>query len=99
MNAAPVPPSITTPPANVTVTAPAPASFSVVAAGTAPLSYQWRRNGAPIAGATASSYVLDPTAVADSGATFDVIVSNVAGSATSADGHAHGEQRWRRFLD
>ncbi len=83
VNAAPVPPSITTPPANATVTAPAPASFSVVAAGTAPLSYQWRRNGAPIGGATASSYVLDPTSVGDSGATFDVIVSNVAGSATS----------------
>ena len=47
-----VAPTITTPPANVTVTAPNPASFSVVASGTAPLSYQWRRNGTPIGGAT-----------------------------------------------
>ena len=79
-----VPPSITTPPANLTVTAPAAASFSVVAAGTAPLSYQWRRDGVPIGGATSASYVLDPTAVTDSGAHFDVVVTNMAGSATSA---------------
>ena len=39
-----VPPSITTQPANVTVTAPSAATFSVVAR-TTPLSYQWRRNG------------------------------------------------------
>ncbi len=84
VNAAPVPPSITTPPANQTVPTPAPASFSVVAAGTAPLSYQWRRNGAPIAGATSTSYILNPTAVSDSGASFDVVVSNSVGTATSA---------------
>ena len=63
VNGAPVPPSITTPPANLTVTAPASASFSVVATGTAPLSYQWRRDGAPIGGANSASYVLNPTAV------------------------------------
>ena len=79
-----IPPQITTPPANVTVTAPAAANFSVVATGTAPLSYQWRRNGAPIAGATSASYVLNPTAGADSGASFDVVVTNVAGTITSA---------------
>ncbi len=77
-------PSVTTPPADVTVTAPAPATFSVVSAGDAPLSYQWRRNGADIPGATNASYSLDPTAGADSGATFDVVVTNAYGSATSA---------------
>jgi uncharacterized repeat protein (TIGR01451 family) len=83
VNPAPVAPSITTNPASVTVTAPASASFSVVATGDAPLTYQWRRNGVDIGGATSSSYVLDPSAVADSGSTFDVVVSNGAGSATS----------------
>jgi hypothetical protein len=83
VNAAPVAPGITTPPANVTVTAPAAATFSVAATGTAPLSYQWRRNGTPIAGATGASYTLNPTAVSDSGAQFDVIVTNAAGSITS----------------
>ncbi len=82
--AAPTPPSITTPPANLTVTAPTSASFSVVAAGTAPLSYQWRRNGANISGATGTSYVLNPTAGSDSGSTFDVVVTNSVGSVTSA---------------
>ena len=79
-----VPPSVTTPPANLTVTAPNPATFTVVASGTAPLTYQWRRNGTPIGGATSAAYTLTPTAVTDSGAQFDVVVSNVAGSATSA---------------
>ena len=80
----PVPPSITSQPANVTVTAPAAANFSVVATGDAPLAYQWRRNGIAIGGATSSSYSLNPTAVSDSGATFDVVVTNGAGTATSA---------------
>ncbi len=84
VNAAVAPPSITTQPANVTVTAPNAANFSVVATGGAPLSYQWRRNGVAIGGATFSTYSLNPTAVGDSGSTFDVVVSNAAGSVTSA---------------
>ena len=79
VNAAPVAPSITTQPANITVTAPAPASFSVAAGGTAPLSYQWRRNGTAIPGATNSIYTLNPTVVGDNGATFTVVVTNSAG--------------------
>ncbi len=83
VNPTPVPPSITTHPANLTVTAPNAANFSVVATGDAPLSYQWRRDGSAISGATSASYALNPTAVADNGALFDVIVSNASGSATS----------------
>ena len=79
-----VPPSITTQPANVTVTAPAAATFSVVASGTTPFSYQWRRNGVAISGATAASYVLNPTALSDSGALFSVVVTNAFGTVTSA---------------
>ncbi len=84
VNAAAVAPSITTPPAHVTVTAPAQASFSVVATGTAPLSYQWRRNGTAITGATSASYVLDPTALSDNGALFSVDVTNSVSTVTSA---------------
>ena len=84
VNPAPVPPSITTQPANLTVTAPNQANFSVVATGDAPLSYQWRRNGSDISGATSTSYVLNPTAVSDSGAQFDVVVTNAAGTVTSS---------------
>ncbi len=77
-------PSITTQPASQTVTAGQTATFTVVASGTAPLSYQWQKNGANIAGATSSSYTTPATTTADSGSTFDVVVSNTAGKATSS---------------
>src|SRR6266571_2356120 len=78
-----VAPYITTQPANQTVTAGQTASFSVVASGTAPLNYQWQKNGADITGATSSSYMTPVTATSDSGEMFRVMVSNSAGSATS----------------
>jgi hypothetical protein len=81
--AAPTAPSITTEPADQTVTAGQTATFSVVAAGTAPLSYRWQKNGVDIPGATASSYTTPATTLADNGSTYRVIVSNAAGSATS----------------
>src|SRR6202008_4383214 len=77
-------PTITTPPANQTVTAGQTASFTVVAAGTAPLSYQWQKNGVNIAGATSASYTTPATTTADNGSTFAVAVSNTAGTITSA---------------
>ena len=81
---APQPPSITTQPANQTVTAPAGATFSVVATGDTPLTYQWRRNEAEMLGEVSASVTLLSTTVGDSGDMFDVVVSNVVGSATSA---------------
>jgi len=48
-------PTITTQPASQTVTAGQTASFSVAATGTAPLSYQWRKNNVAISGAISSS--------------------------------------------
>jgi hypothetical protein len=76
-------PTISTQPANQAVTVGQPATFSVVANGTAPLSYQWQRGITPIAGATTTSYTLNPTSASDNGAQFKVVVSNSAGSATS----------------
>jgi hypothetical protein len=76
-------PSITTQPASQSVAVGQTATFTVVAAGDAPLSYQWRKSGANVAGATSASYITPATAVADSGSTFDVVVSNAAGSVTS----------------
>src|SRR5262249_23865895 len=69
-------PAITTPPVSQTVTAPATATFSVVASGTAPLSYQCQKNGSNISGATSASYTTPATTTADSGSTFRVVVSN-----------------------
>jgi len=84
VNAAAVAPTITTQPANQTVTAGQTAAFTVVATGTAPLSYQWQKNGVNIAGATAATYTTPATTMSDSGSTFRVAVSNTAGAATSA---------------
>ena len=80
----PVPPTITTQPANQRVTAGQTATFTVVAAGTAPLSYQWQKNGVNVAGATSASYTTPATTTSDSGSTFAVVVSNTAGTVTSA---------------
>jgi len=65
------------------VTAGQTATFSVVAAGTPPLSYQWQKNGGGISGATSSTYTTPVTTTADSGEMFSVVVSNTAGSVTS----------------
>jgi uncharacterized protein YjdB len=77
-------PSILVQPANATVTAGQPATFSVSATGASPLNYQWQKNGANINGATGSSYTTPATTSADNGAKFNVVVSNAAGSVTSS---------------
>ncbi len=77
------PPTITSQPMNQFVNLGQPATFSVAATGTPPLTYQWRENGAPINGATSASYTTQPTVAGDNGDTFSVTVSNPAGSQTS----------------
>jgi glucose/arabinose dehydrogenase len=69
-------PQITQHPASVTVAVGQPAAFSVSAAGTPPLGYQWQRNGVNIPGATQPSYNIPSTALADNGARFRCVVSN-----------------------
>ncbi|HJQ26314.1 MAG TPA: PQQ-dependent sugar dehydrogenase [Blastocatellia bacterium] len=59
------------------------ATFSVGAAGDAPLAYQWQRNGVNIPGATTASYTIAAAAASDNGAQFRCVVSNPYGSATS----------------
>ena len=50
--------------------------------GSAPFTYQWLKNGAPIAGATAARFTFSPAQNADNGL-YSVIVTNAAGSVTS----------------
>jgi len=76
-------PAIASNPVDTTVMPGEPATFTVTATGEAPLSYQWQRNGADIAGATSSSYTLPAPVLADNGAQFRVVVTNAVGSATS----------------
>ncbi|HYG19254.1 MAG TPA: PA14 domain-containing protein, partial [Ohtaekwangia sp.] len=75
-------PAIVSHPANVTVPAGQPASFSVSATGAAPLSYQWQRNGQPIQGATSATYSIANAQPSHAGS-YRVVVSNQAGSITS----------------
>jgi hypothetical protein len=84
VTAAPVAPSIATQPTSKTVTAGQPATFSVTATGTAPLAYQWKRNGGDINGANSASYTIPATTASDNGAQFAVTVSNSVSSATSS---------------
>ena len=77
-------PAITTQPAAQTVTEGESATFSVTASGTAPFTYQWKKNGTNIEGVTTSSHTTDATVLADSGAVFTVVVSNSAGTVTSS---------------
>src|SRR5271166_5472327 len=80
---APTAPTISAQPANQSVVAGQSAAFSVTAAGTAPLSYQWQKGTASITGATLATYTIPATTTADSGSKFSVVVANAAGSITS----------------
>jgi hypothetical protein len=84
VTAAATAPTISSQPASITVAAGSTAKFSVSASGTAPLSYQWRKNGSAISGATATTYTTPATTASDNGSTFAVVVSNSAGSVTSS---------------
>ncbi len=77
-----VAPTITAQPQSVAVASGATAQFSVGAAGTAPLSYQWFFNGAAIAQATSASLSVTNTQAANVGP-YTVSVSNFVGAVTS----------------
>lgn len=79
-----VAPSISAQPVAQTVSAGATATFTVTATGSAPLSYQWKKGGAAISGATSTTYTTPATTMADTGSSFTVTVSNSAGTATSS---------------
>ncbi|MGC4073933.1 MAG: discoidin domain-containing protein [Nibricoccus sp.] len=75
-------PVVTTQPVSVSVMAGQPASFSVQASGSG-LGYQWRKNGAPISGAIASTFAIAAVGAVDAG-NYSVVVSNASGSVVSA---------------
>jgi pectate lyase len=84
VNAAATAPTITTQPASQTVTAGSSVTFNVAASGTSPFTHQWRFNGTNISGATSASYTLSNAQSANAG-NYSVVVTNSAGSATSAN--------------
>lgn len=76
-------PAIVTQPQGRTVSAASNVTLSVTVSGSAPLVYQWWKNGAAIATATNSSLAFSPAGPADAGAYF-VVVTNPVGVVTSA---------------
>jgi hypothetical protein len=76
--------SITTQPQSQGVAVGSNATFMVAAAGTAPLSYQWRFNGASIAGGTNTIYTLTNAQLSNAGS-YSAVVTNIAGSVTSVN--------------
>ena len=77
------PPTITVPPQNQTVNVGDSVTLSVSAAGTAPLLYQWFKDGVAIGGATLPSLAL-PGIQLDAAGNYTVTVTNAAGSITSS---------------
>ena len=90
VNLTPIPPTVEIQPMDQTVIEPSPALFSVKASGNAPLSYQWRRNGIHILGATRANYQLEPTdATSHDSVVFDVVISSPFGTVISLPAVLH----------
>jgi len=77
-------PVITSQPLATAVKITSNATFTVTATGTPAPTYQWRFNGTNIVGATATTFTRTNTQYAQAG-NYSVLVSNLAGSVTSAD--------------
>ena len=77
-------PVILSQPANQSVIISKSGSFQVIAAGTQPLAYQWRHNGANIPGANGSVLSVSNVQPSDAGS-YSAVVSNVKGSITSSN--------------
>ncbi len=76
-------PTITAQPATQAVVPGSSASFTVTATGTQPFTYQWRKDGSALAGATQRTLTLATITPSSAGA-YSVVVANAQGSAASA---------------
>ncbi|GAA4318724.1 immunoglobulin domain-containing protein [Flaviaesturariibacter amylovorans] len=73
--------AITTQPTAQAACAGSAATFTVAASGTG-LSYQWRKGGSNITGATSATYTI-PSVTAGDAANYDVVITGTCGSVTS----------------
>ena len=78
----PTPPTLTTQPLSAVISVGSSASLSVSASGTSPFSYQWKKGGTSISGATSTTFTLGNAALDDTGI-YTCTVGNLFGSATS----------------
>lgn len=75
-------PSFTTQPQEQTVTAGSPVTFTSAATGNPTPTFQWRKNGVNIGGATSATFSIPSTVTGDAG-TYSVVATNSVNSATS----------------
>jgi hypothetical protein len=81
----PTPPTISQQPAHEEpMWVGALARFNVIASGSEPLSYQWRKDGVNISGATSPTFTLSSVRSADAGS-YSVVISNAYDSVTSSN--------------
>jgi len=76
-------PVIVNQPASQTIFAQDAVSFSVSASGIQPFTYQWKKDGVDISGATSSTYTIASASTTDAG-NYTCVVSNSYGNTTSA---------------
>lgn len=77
----PAAPEISAAPIDQLVSAGSAVTFTVTATGTAPLAYQWSKNGVIIPGAVSSAYTVNNAQLTDA-ARYSVVVSNGSGAET-----------------
>jgi hypothetical protein len=83
-NAAGVPPYIVTQPISASVNQNSVFTNTIVANGSATLAYQWYQDGAPLAGQTSGSLVLNPVQASNNSSDYYAVVTNSYGAVTSA---------------
>ncbi len=82
-------PQITQHPSDQTVNDGETATFSIIAIGPEPITYQWRKNGTNIPNATSSTYTTPPVTLSDNNIVFDCIATNSYGSESSSEAHLY----------
>jgi hypothetical protein len=84
VNPAPAAPAISTTPASQTVVAGRSVTLGGSASGVPAPSYQWRKNGVDLPGATAATLTFPAVQAADAGS-YTLVATNASGTARSAD--------------
>ncbi len=83
VNSTPVAPAFTAQPLGQSAFAGDTVTFTVAASGSPAPTYQWKKNGAAIAGATSTTFILNNVQLTDAG-TYTAIATNSLGSLTSS---------------